>query len=415
MRRWPLAVAAISISACATAGNAGPDGVYYDAAATHDSTTTPDASREAPPSSECDPSADHCPATQYCSAVIGKCLDGCRADDGCPEAKPHCDVASHDCFPCLTNAHCPAGMVCSDHGCVAGCSDVRPCGGVDTCCSGACANLGSNGANCGACGNRCTVANGTTLCTSGACAVGDCAPGYGDCNGKYVDGCEATLVSDVENCGKCGEKCAFPHTAATCASGACAIGVCASGFADCNGVLADGCEVDLAHDPSNCGACGAHPVEACNLADDDCNGKCDDVGGCRVGVNRSYNDASGEHFYTTNASEASCCGFRLEDPNYYYLYAASAPGLVALYRCYDAGSGRHFSSTNGACDGRTVEGALGFAATSPTCGATPLHKMYLPSAKDHFYTTSDAERAKAVGLGYVDEGVLAYVWSAPSG
>lgn len=32
---------------------------------------------------------------------------------------------------------------------------------------------------------------------------------------------------------------------------------CDPGFADCNRAISDGCEVDLLHDPSSCGACGA--------------------------------------------------------------------------------------------------------------------------------------------------------------
>jgi len=31
---------------------------------------------------------------------------------------------------------------------------------------------------------------------------------------------------------------------------------CVAGFANCNGYAADGCEVNLMTDPSNCGSCG---------------------------------------------------------------------------------------------------------------------------------------------------------------
>jgi hypothetical protein len=43
----------------------------------------------------------------------------------------------------------------------------------------------------------------------------------------------------------------------------------------------------------------------------------------------------------------------------------------------------------------------------------PLYRLFRGSALDHFYTTSDAERAYAVTLGYADEGVAGYVWREP--
>jgi len=149
--------------------------------------------------------------------------------------------------------------------------------------------------------------------------------------------------------------------------------------------------------------------------DDDCNGRCDDLSGCRVGVNRSYDASTGEHFYTTSASEAVCCGFALEDANYYYLYTAGvAPALTQFYRCLS--SGKHFYTTASNCEGQTVEGPMGWNATSATCGATPLYRLYDATNNDHFYTTSAAERDSAVSGGaYVFESIIGYVWTAPGG
>ncbi len=64
----------------------------------------------------------------------------------------------------------------------------------------------------------------------------------------------------------------------------------------------------------------APPQEVCNLKDDDCDGYCDDILGCRIGVDRSYDSTTGHHFYTTTDSEASCCGYQLESEDYYYLW-----------------------------------------------------------------------------------------------
>ncbi|MEZ4406110.1 MAG: hypothetical protein R3A52_06525 [Polyangiales bacterium] len=52
--------------------------------------------------------------------------------------------------------------------------------------------------------------------------------------------------------------------------------MCPSGRADCNNDRSDGCEVDLANDPANCGACGRTGTETFNSRDDDCDGIVDE-------------------------------------------------------------------------------------------------------------------------------------------
>jgi hypothetical protein len=52
------------------------------------------------------------------------------------------------------------------------------------------------------------------------------------------------------------------------------------------------------------------------------------------------------------------------------------------------------------------------SAVFPAAGAatTPLPRAFSPGSGDHFYTTSVAERDKAVAnLGYVDEGVACHI------
>src|SRR6185295_2865580 len=62
-------------------------------------------------------------------------------------------------------------------------------------------------------------------------------------------------LDTLESCGACGKSCAPAHADATCAAGTCGITGCQGTFADCNGVVADGCEVDTASDPGHCGGC----------------------------------------------------------------------------------------------------------------------------------------------------------------
>ncbi len=75
--------------------------------------------------------------------------------------------------------------------------------------------------------------------------------------------CGANLKNDPENCGACGVSCTGfrdLHLSASCVDGACVFQCSAfsSGqlFRNCNGFLDDGCEIDVANDPENCGVCG---------------------------------------------------------------------------------------------------------------------------------------------------------------
>jgi hypothetical protein len=219
-----------------------------------------------------------------------------------------------------------------------------------------------------------------------------------------------------------------PNARASCVAGECAIGSCDVGSADCNGSIDDGCERALDCTPgggceTSCGSQGAlvctdacaptctPPAESCNLADDDCDGACESgLPGCRHPVHRS-NGPNG-HFYTTSATEAACCGMRVEAHDYYFVYAGALDHLRPFFRCI-TGAGYHFYTTDTACDTMgAMESTLGFVATDARCGATPLHRLR-NAAGDHFYTVSDAERDSAISIGYTYVGIAAYVWLAP--
>ena len=106
--------------------------------------------------------------------------------------------------------------------------------------------------NCGGCRHACSgVPGGIPVCISGQCGV-VCDTGLSFCSGA----CKS-LASDVLNCGGCGEVCSSNHVTPVCASGRCDAGVCDTGFADCNGnKLLDGCETNILSDVNNCGTCG---------------------------------------------------------------------------------------------------------------------------------------------------------------
>lgn len=137
---------------------------------------------------------------------------------------------------------------------------------------------------------------------------------------------------------------------------------------------------------------------------------CDGVLGYRVGVDRSFDAATGQHFYTTTDSEASCCGYAIEQQYAYYLYASQQPGMVPFYRCRTANG--HLYTTDMTCGGQTLEGTMGWIATSAICGAVPLYELHDPTRGDNLYTTSAAESASAQSSGYTLVGTAGYVWPA---
>ena len=49
-----------------------------------------------------------------------------------------------------------------------------------------------------------------------------------------LDGCEADTTTSAANCGGCGNACSVPNAAPACVGSACAVGACNLGFADCN-------------------------------------------------------------------------------------------------------------------------------------------------------------------------------------
>lgn len=97
----------------------------------------------------------------------------------------------------------------------------KGCGKAKTRCGGACADLGSDQANCGACGNAC---GGGTLCCGGACV---------------------SVLTDPANCGACGARCDLDQR--------CVNGTCQNCDAP-HSICGSRC-VNLQTDREHCGAC----------------------------------------------------------------------------------------------------------------------------------------------------------------
>jgi hypothetical protein len=91
---------------------------------------------------------------------------------------------------------------------------------------------------------------------AGQCSLGMCNMGFKNCDGNDMNGCEVNTGNDPSNCGACGNVCVVPHATAGCVMGQCTVSMCDTGWTDCNGIVSDGCEVDLMSDPMNCAGCG---------------------------------------------------------------------------------------------------------------------------------------------------------------
>jgi hypothetical protein len=182
---------------------------------------------------DCDgTAANGCEASFTSSATCGSCSNACSG----PNAMYQC-VAS----TCQVSA-CAQGF--SD-------CDLSPATGCEV-------HTAQDPNNCGTCGTLCNLNHAAAICTQGQCSVAGCSPGFADCDNVAADGCEISLTTNPNNCGGCGVVCALNHAITGCAQSQCTIAACTGGFADCDAVAVNGCEVNTTLDRANCGSCN-HP------------------------------------------------------------------------------------------------------------------------------------------------------------
>ena len=115
--------------------------------------------------------------------------------------------------------------------------------------------LGTSSFHCGRCNNTCELPFAYSVCHRGECAVGQCNPGFANCDGETANGCEANLLNDVATCGSCSGCPTDTHATYTCVNGTCQVADCDQYYADCDGNPANGCEVDTKTSTQHCGSC----------------------------------------------------------------------------------------------------------------------------------------------------------------
>lgn len=111
-------------------------------------------------------------------------------------------------------------------------------------------------------------------------ADSSCPPGYADCDGNPANGCEVDTRTNTNHCAACRHACLLTATAtARCAASRCEVVTCLAGYADCNHDPGDGCETDFSA-PGSCGVCGmtcaARPNATARCADLRCSYACVD-------------------------------------------------------------------------------------------------------------------------------------------
>ncbi|MEM9863358.1 MAG: putative metal-binding motif-containing protein [Myxococcota bacterium] len=220
------------------------------------------------------------------SCRITSCSPGVADCDG--NAANGCETNTRtltDCGGCGLTCTRPGGMA----SCATGTCEISGCAPLQ----GDCDGIGANGcetslattSNCGGCGLSCSIANGTGTCPGGSCGVSRCNSGFDDCDGTAGNGCEARL-NTLTNCGGCGNTCNLANASESCSTGSCRLGTCSSGFGNCDGNGANGCERRL-NTLTSCGGCGT----VCNLpgASESCS-----TGSCRfLSCNTGFSSCDG--------------------------------------------------------------------------------------------------------------------------
>lgn len=211
------------------------------------------------------------PACVASSCTLGSCNTGfsdcdAMAADGCEvnisADTSNCGTCGHICNLPNSTEGCSSGN-CVISSCDAGYLD---CNALAS--DGCEVNVTADPANCGGCNSVCILPNATEGCSAGNCTVSSCDAGYANCNALTADGCEVNVVSDTSNCGNCGHVCSTNHASTSCSAAACVVNSCNVGYADCDNNAINGCEIDTVNDPANCGSCGF----ACSGGTPNCSG-----------------------------------------------------------------------------------------------------------------------------------------------
>ncbi len=210
-----------------------------------------------------------CPGgTTQCPGILG-CIDP-QSDSN------HCGGCGRRCNPANAIGVCFLGE-CRVATCAPG---FRDCDGNAA--NGCEVNVTSDGNNCGDCNRRCALAQASSMCRSGSCVITGCSAGYGDCDRLNFNGCESPL-NTVARCGNCATTCMAANATPACIGGMCGYtGNCTMPFQNCDGVAANGCETNIQTSTMHCGGCGM-PCSPAHVMSVNCVGGMCGYAGCSAG------------------------------------------------------------------------------------------------------------------------------------
>lgn len=193
-----------------------------------------------------------CMGTQTCRAQgWSRCTALVPAAEVCNGIDDDCNQEIDEAFGpqmCGTGACTRTVESCVDGGvvqCVPGEPVNETCNGIDDDCDGAVDedfDLDNDVNRCGACDNVCSAPNATPECSAGACGIASCNAGYVDCDGLLANGCEVTPATDVQHCGACNSVCSFANAVPACVGGGCELLECQPNYWNLDGDDANGCE-----------------------------------------------------------------------------------------------------------------------------------------------------------------------------
>lgn len=267
---------------------------------------------------------------QQCVSTVAAtvaCQDGACVVMKCNTGFDSCDVSSpvqacetslltdeYNCGRCGTK--CPA-VLGGQRACINGVCTAKACDPMRWLnCStampdpdGCETDIARDPMNCGGCGRVCAQTNGTSGCVKGACQIFACKPGYGNCDGNDLNGCEQDTTRSVDHCSACNLKCqvnmAQHVSGVSCKTSSCAIVGCTGTFQDCDGQYNNGCEADTDSSLDHCGRCNSpcpkkpnatgtcelgvcKPIKACVTGFMDCDR--DPENGCEVDITKNRNN-----------------------------------------------------------------------------------------------------------------------------
>ena len=178
--------------------------------------------------------------------VAANCADGTRNGQ-----ETDIDCGGTNCGPCADGRACKVNNDCANRQCTNGvCQTPASCN--DNIKNAAETDIDCGGGNCPPCvnGRRCAA---NRDCSSNTCRNGTCLD---QCQDGVQDGQETDIDCGGLSCVGCanGRGCAQDGD---CDTGACTTGVCCgTGTANCDGIKANGCNVNLKTNAQHCGACG---------------------------------------------------------------------------------------------------------------------------------------------------------------